>query len=260
MSDFNDFRVVIPVRMNSKRLPGKPLLEMGGLPMIQHVYQRALESCASSVVIATASEEIREVAEGFGATVCLTSADHPSGTDRLAEVVVAMGYDDSDIVVNLQGDEPLMPPQLIQRVAEDLSIHDMVKLSTACEVITDPVDLLNPDVVKVVLNHRGFAIYFSRAPIPWNKALSSNEAKSVMQGQHYRHIGLYAYRAGFLSEYLAWAPSPLDQMESLEQLRVLWQGCRIHCIVQEGKSVASSVDGPEDLERVRALMGKSPST
>lgn len=253
MSEFNNFRVVIPVRLGSARLKDKPLADIAGYPMIQHVYNRAVESCASSVVIATDSEEIRKVAEGFGAMVCMTSADHPSGTDRLAEVVVAMDYDDQDIVVNLQGDEPLAPPEVIQQVAEDMTIHDTVKLTTVCEKITDESVLFDPNVVKVILNKRGFAVYFSRAPIPWEQGSFAAEPKQ-MQGQHYRHIGIYAYRVGFLAEYLAWEPSPLDQMESLEQLRVLWHGHRIHC-VEAAATVPAGVDTPEDLERVRSVMG-----
>lgn len=255
MSDFTDFRVVIPVRLASKRLPEKALLEIEGKPMIQHVYQRAVDSCASSVVIATDSDRVRSVAESFGATVCMTSEQHASGTDRLAEAVVAMGYDDDEIVVNLQGDEPLVPPEVIQQVAEDMSLHDAVKLATVCEKIEDEALLFNPDVVKVVMNRRGFAVYFSRAPIPWEREGFQSEPRST-QGPHYRHIGIYAYRTGFLAEYLSWTPGPLDAMESLEQLRVLWHGHRIHCV--EAKSpVPSGVDTQEDLERVKAIFAAS---
>ncbi len=253
MSMSSPFRVVIPVRLNSTRLPGKPLLDINGSPMIEHVYRRAVESGAMSVIIATDSLEIKSVAEDFGATVCMTSSDHPSGTDRLAEVVVAMDYDDDDIVVNLQGDEPLLPPQVIRQVAEDMDRH-AAAISTVYEKITDIDLLLNPNVVKVVLNKRGFGIYFSRAPIPWEPGITQTDHFDL-KGPHYRHVGLYAYRAGFLAEYLAWEPSPLDQIESLEQLRVLWQGQRIHC-VEASESVPGGVDTPEDLERVRAYLAE----
>lgn len=254
MSEFTDFRVVIPVRLDSKRLPEKALADIAGKPMIQHVYNRAIESCATSVVIATDSERVREVAEGFGATVCMTASEHESGTDRLAEAVVALCYDEDEIVVNLQGDEPLVPPQVIQQVAEDMSIHETVKLATVCEKVTDEAALFNPDVVKVVMNRRGFAIYFSRAPIPWERDGFNAQPKRI-QGPHYRHIGLYAYRVGFLAEYLSWARGPLDEMESLEQLRVLWHGHRIHC-VEAVAPVPSGVDTQSDLDRVRSIITK----
>jgi len=248
------FHVIIPVRYDAKRLPGKPLLDVAGKPLIQHVYERAIESCAESVIIATDSDEIRSVAEGFGARTCLTSKDHPSGTDRLAEAVVALGYEADDVVVNLQGDEPLMPPSVIQAVAQDLTSHDNIGLTTVCQEITNIEDLFNPNIVKVVLSKRGFALYFSRAPIPWERDHFAQTPR-VMTGPHYRHFGIYAYRVGFLQQYLSWEPSPLGTMESLEQLRVLWNGQRIHAVVTE-EVIEAGVDSPEDLERVRDIFSK----
>jgi 3-deoxy-manno-octulosonate cytidylyltransferase (CMP-KDO synthetase) len=249
------FHVIIPVRYGATRLPGKPLLDVAGKPLVQHVYERAVESCAESVVIATDSEEIRAVAEGFGARTCLTSKDHPSGTDRLAEAVVALGFEPEDVVVNLQGDEPLMPPSVIQAVAQDLTSHDNIGLTTVCQRITKIEDLFNPNIVKVVLSKRGFALYFSRAPIPWEQAHFSETPPRMMTGLHYRHFGIYAYRVGFLQQYLSWEPSPLGQMESLEQLRVLWNGQRIHAVVTD-EVIEAGVDTPDDLARVRNIFAK----
>lgn len=251
-----DFRVVIPVRYNSSRLPGKALLNIAGKPMIQHVYERAVASGAESVVIATDDERIKEAAEKFGATVCMTSPEHQSGSERLAETVVALGYQDDDIVVNVQGDEPLIPPAIISQVANDLIDHDNIKVATLCEPIKDSEDLFNPHVVKVTMNRRGYALYFSRAPIPWVRdkfPLKSDETLDM--AEHYRHIGIYAYRVGFLQEYVGWEACPLEQLEALEQLRVLWNGGRIHVAVAKEKSPIG-VDTEEDLEKVRRLMSK----
>ena len=235
-------------------MPGKPLADIGGQPLIQHVYDNAVRSCAESVVIATDSEEVKAVAEGFGARVCLTSSDHPSGTDRLAEAVVALGYEPDDVVVNLQGDEALMPPSVIQAVAHDLTNHDNIGWPPYVK-ITDPEDIFNPNVVKVVLNKRGFAIYFSRAPIPWDRDQYSQGQQLTSVGPHYRHFGIYAYRVSFLQQYLSWEPSPLGSVESLEQLRVLWNGQRIHVVVTD-EAIEGGVDTPEDLERVRKIIAK----
>ncbi len=248
-----DFHVIIPVRYDSKRLPGKPLLEIEGKPLVQHVYERGVESCASSVIIATDSIEIKEVAESFGARVCMTSSDHPSGTDRLAEAVEALGYDKDDVVVNLQGDEPMISPHTIQAVARDLTIHDNVGLATVACPIQNAEELLSPHVVKVVLNKRGFAMYFSRAPIPWDRdEFANNPDSPAISPLHYRHVGIYSYRVGFLQQYLAWEQSDIGGMESLEQLRVLWNAQRIHVVVEE-KPVTPGIDTEEDLERIRAI-------
>lgn len=250
-----EFHVIIPVRYEAVRLPGKPLLDIAGKPLIQHVYERALESCPESVVIATDSEQIRVAAEKFGAKVCMTSSDHTSGTERLAEAVIALGYEDDEIVVNVQGDEPLIPPQLIQQVANDLAAHDNVKVATLCEPIKNSDDIFDPNIVKVVTTTRSHALYFSRAPIPWNQSRFPIEENQVISGDftHYRHIGLYGYRVGFLAEYMSWDRSPIEIAESLEQLRVLWNGKRIHVGLAK-KSSPLGVDTPEDLEKVRALL------
>lgn len=252
------FNVIIPVRLASKRLPGKALLDIHGKPMLQHVYERALQSGAERVVIATDDEQIEKVALGFHAEVCMTHSDHATGTERIAEAVVAMGWDDEDIVVNVQGDEPMISPSLIAQVAKDLETHDNVKVTTACAKIDCLKDIFNPNLVKVVFNHRGYAMYFSRAPIPWIQgefqyALSEEDGK--IEGHHYGHIGLYAYRAGFLETFLEWEGCPEERLEQLEQLRILWYGAKMHvAVTQEKRSIG--VDTQADLDLVRELMKK----
>jgi 3-deoxy-manno-octulosonate cytidylyltransferase (CMP-KDO synthetase) len=254
-----EFRVVIPVRYNSLRLPGKALLNIAGKPVIQHVYERAIASKAESVVIATDDERIKKVAEEFGANVCMTSPEHQSGSERLAETVVALGYPDDDVVVNVQGDEPLIPPAIISQVAQDLLDHDNIKVATLCEPIKNLEDLFNPDIVKVTMNRRGYALYFSRAPIPWVRDQFSMKEKQTLNNfsstEHFRHIGIYAYRVGFLQEYVGWEPCPLESLEKLEQLRVLWNGGRIHVAIAKEKSPIG-IDTEEDLEKIRRLVSK----
>lgn len=248
-----DFRVVIPVRYESSRLPGKPLVDIAGKPMIQHVYERAIQSGAISVVIATDDERIAKVAKGFGATVCMTSPEHISGTDRVAEAVVAFSYEDDEIIVNVQGDEPLIPPKVINQVATNLAKHDNVKSATLCEPITDPEDLMNPDIVKVVMNHRNHALYFSRAPIAWDRKAFPPKPGQVLKDVHYRHRGIYAYRVGFLLEYTEWDPCTLEEIECLEQLRTLWHGVRIHVDISKEK-IPLDINTQEDLAKIRELM------
>jgi len=250
-----EFRVVIPARYQSQRFPGKVLVDINGKPMIQHVYERAVESGAESVVIATDDCRVQEVAEAFGATVCMTASDHESGTERLAEAVVALDYDDNDIVLNVQGDQPLIPSKAIQQVAQALDEHDNVKVASICYPIADVADLINPNVVKVVLNRRHFAMYFSRACIPWDRDKSASKAKLGLSGEHFAHVGLYAFRVGFLQEYLAWPASPLEEMEKLEQLRILWHGVRIHMCVSKQK-LPPEVNTEQDLEQVLAYKKK----
>lgn len=251
-----DFKVIIPVRYASPALPGKYLMEVGGKPMLQHVHELALESGAENVTIATDHEEIAKVAKGFGAEVCMTSTEHQSGTERVAEATVALGYEDDDIIVTLQGDEPLAPPELIHQVAANLLKHDGAKVATLCESITNAEDLFNPHVIKIVTNRRGYALCFSRAPITWehhNPHFSKAEAtKCILKGDHYRHIRLYAYRAGFLQEYVQWEPCTIEQMECLEQLRILWNCSRIHVGVSK-KSMPKGVDTEADLEAIRKI-------
>jgi 3-deoxy-manno-octulosonate cytidylyltransferase (CMP-KDO synthetase) len=248
-----DFRVIIPVRFESARLPGKPLLDIAGKPMIQHVYERAKESGAESVVIATDSDEVAAVAEGFGAKVCMTLPEHQSGTERLSEAVEALEYDDDEIIVNVQGDEPLINPDLISQVARDLSEHETVKVASICQPIKSVEDLMSSHVVKVVLNRRSFAMYFSRSPIPWQLGLK-DKGEIDLTENYFSHVGIYAYRVSVLKDYINWTESPYEALESLEQLRVLWNGHKIHMSVS-GKKLAHGVDTQDDLDRVREILG-----
>ena len=245
------FTVVIPARFGSTRLPGKPLLDIAGKPMVQRVWEQALQSNAQQVVIATDDQRIYALAESFGAEVCMTSAEHPSGTDRLQQVAADLGWADDHIVVNVQGDEPLIPPTVINQVAGNLAEHRQAGIATLRESISELDELLNPNVVKVICDSRGMALYFSRAPIPWPR-------EAFMEGQHampatgdwYRHIGVYAYRTGFLHKYVTWEPAPLEQLESLEQLRALYHGIGIH-VANASEAVPGGVDTQEDLYAVR---------
>lgn len=247
-----EFHVIIPVRYNSTRLTGKVLLEIAGKPMVQHVYEHAVESGAKSVTIATDSSKIAKVVEKFGASVCMTMSDHKSGTERLSEAVIAIDLEEDDIVVCLQGDEPLIPAELIRQASESLAKHDNIKVASICQPITDLQELLNPHATKVVLNRRRHAMYFSRSPIPWEQGLVVPTTKNIqLSGNHYRHIGLYAYRVGFLQEYMLWEPCPPENMEALEQLRILWHGGRIHMIIASSPIIPPGVDTQEDLEKVR---------
>ncbi|HLB57089.1 MAG TPA: 3-deoxy-manno-octulosonate cytidylyltransferase [Coxiellaceae bacterium] len=252
-----DFNVIIPARLGSTRLAEKVLLDIAGKPMIQHVHERAKESGAAHVVIATDDEKIAQIAEDFGAHVCMTAATHQSGTERIAEAVANLGFEDDDIIISLQADEPLMPPKLISQLAANLAEHDHVKAATLATKLKDPKDLFNPNIVKVILNHRNYAITFSRAPIPWDRnqfaALKNlNEVDQLKLADGYlRHIGLYAYRASFLETY-ANLPACLNEtLESLEQLRILWNGYKMHVGITDVPIIAG-VDTPADLERVRA--------
>jgi|TARA_B110000459_G_scaffold203978_1_gene263101 3-deoxy-manno-octulosonate cytidylyltransferase (CMP-KDO synthetase) len=247
-----DFKVIIPARAESKRLPGKVLLDINGKPMLQYVYDVAVASGARDVVIATDNEEIAETAKNFGAEVCMTDTDHVTGTERISEAVSILGYDDEDIIVNVQGDEPLLPPSAIAAVASDLDMHDSAKVSTICTQIKDEEELFNPNVVKVVCNHRGFAMYFSRAPIPWERESFALEPKKMLT-PHYRHIGLYAYRAGYLAQYIKITSTAVEQAESLEQLRMLMHGHRIHLVVTDD-TIHPSVDTSEDFQKVKEIM------
>ncbi len=250
-----EFRVIIPARYASTRLPGKALVDIAGKPMVQHVYEKAMESGAEQVSIATDDKRIADVAESFGAQVCITTPEHQSGTERLAEAVAALECDEDEIVVNVQGDEPLISPGAIRQVAEDLAEHDNVKVASMCEAIVDVEELFDPNVVKVVLNRRNYAMYFSRAPVPWERATFHDKENIKLESNHFRHIGLYAYRVNFLWDYLEWAACSLETMESLEQLRILWNGGRIHMCISKVK-FPPGVDTEEDLERVRALIQK----
>lgn len=247
------FSVVIPARYDSSRLPGKPLLDIAGKPMIQHVYERAQESGADQIIIATDDQRVADVSDDFGAEVCMTSSEHSSGTERLSEVVEKLSLDDNAIVVNLQGDEPLMPAALIHQVAQNLDEHPAASVATLSEQIHTAAELFDPHAVKVISDQEGYAIYFSRAPIPWDRdAFSVTTEELPEQALHYRHIGLYAYRAGFIKKYVAWPACDLERMESLEQLRVLWHGHKIH-VAEAEQSAVTGVDTEADLARVREV-------
>lgn len=254
--------VVIPARYASTRLPGKPLADIGGKPMIQHVYERACESGASRVVIATDDNRIESACLAFGAEVVMTSADHASGTDRLEEVARKLQFEPRDRVVNVQGDEPLIPPQLIDQVAENLEAFPEAAIATLSEPIVDMQTLFNPNVVKVVSDARGMAHYFSRAPIPWARDCwgkenwsterSSAQALPVSTG-YFRHIGIYGYRVSLLRAFVNWSPAPTEITESLEQLRALYNGALIH-VAEASVRPAAGVDTEQDLQRLRAMV------
>lgn len=249
------FSVVIPARYASTRFPGKPLVDIAGKPMVQHVYERAVQSEANRVIIATDDERIAETARGFGAEVCMTAENHPSGTDRLQEVVQRLGFYADDIVVNVQGDEPLVPPRVINQVAHNLRAVPQASIATLSEPIEDIDSVLNPNVVKVVADSAGRALYFSRAPIPWPRDPFASDAgrQTMPEGVNYqRHIGIYAYRVKLLNDFVRWAPAPIEETECLEQLRAMWNGAVIHVDVADELPPAG-VDTPEDLERIRHL-------
>jgi 3-deoxy-manno-octulosonate cytidylyltransferase (CMP-KDO synthetase) len=248
-------RIVIPARYASSRLPGKPLLPLAGKTMLQHVYEKACQSQAQEVVIATDDERIARAADGFNARVCMTDANHRSGTSRIAEVIDVMGWDDDAIIVNLQGDEPLMPVSLLNQVAQDLEHHQLADTATLAAHLEHSQQLFDPNVVKVVLDRKGYALYFSRAPIPWkrNDLSWGKEVSPEVSLDYLRHIGLYAYRASFIREYVGWSEAPIESHESLEQLRTLWHGKRIH-VSPAGEVPPAGVDTDEDLQRVDALL------
>lgn len=250
------FSVIIPARFASTRFPGKPLADINGQPMIQHVYKRACQSEAERVIVATDDQRIAEVADSFGAEVCMTQVDHPSGTDRLQEVVAKLGFYADDIVVNVQGDEPLIPSRVINQVAHNLKAEPEASIATLSEPIEDIDTLLNSNVVKVVADARGMALYFSRAPIPWPRDAFAQSKTEMPDGFNWqRHIGIYAYRVKMLNEFVRWQPAPIEVTESLEQLRAMWNGQRIHVAVAD-ELPPPGVDTPEDLERLRALLQK----
>ncbi|MGQ9425197.1 3-deoxy-manno-octulosonate cytidylyltransferase [Gilvimarinus sp. F26214L] len=248
------FSVVIPARYASTRLPGKMLAPIGGKPMIQHVYERALQSAAERVAIATDDQRIVDAVTAFGGTAYLTREDHQSGTDRLQEAATLMGLSDDAIVVNVQGDEPLIPPRVIDQVAGNLARDAQSSVATLCEAIPDAATFRDPNAVKVVRDNNNRALYFSRAPIPWPRDQFAADAEgSETPPAAYRHIGIYAYRVKLLHDFVTWPMAPLENIEKLEQLRVLWQGRRIH-VDEASATVPGGVDTAADLERVRSLM------
>lgn len=247
------FTVLIPARYSSTRLPGKPLLDIVGKPMVVRVAERARASGADRVVIATDDGRIGTAASQHGIEAVLTRGDHATGTDRLAEAADKLDLDDGVIVVNVQGDEPLLEPALIRAVADELREHTDASIATACHLIEDAEEGFNPNVVKVVLDHAGYALYFSRATIPWARDAFTVSRTRLPEGLPlYRHYGLYAYRAGFLRHYPSLAPAQIERFEALEQLRALWHGHRIAVRIAQG-TPAPGVDTQADLDRVRAL-------
>lgn len=244
---------MIPARYASSRLPGKPLADIGGKAMVLHVLDRALESGAQSVVVATDDARVQRAVSEAGQHAILTSPDHASGTERLVEVVETLGWPDDTLIVNLQGDEPLLDPTLITDVACQLAHNADAGMATLAHPITDSADFINPNVVKVVTDAQGYALYFSRAPIPWPRDAFAAGEPMPPELPALRHIGLYAYRAGFLRTYATLAPAPLERYEMLEQLRVLWHGYRIG-VGLTANAAAPGVDTLEDLERVRAIV------
>lgn len=246
------FSIIIPARYNSSRLPGKALVDIAGKPMIQHVYERAKESNADQVIIATDDERIKAAALQFNADVCMTRADHPSGTDRLAEVVSQRHFDDDNIIINVQGDEPCLPAVLINQVADDLAQHPEADMATLYSKITDADEIFDANAVKVITDKNGYALYFSRAPIPWLRDHFNNNEQLPESLPHNRHIGLYGYRAHFLKTYSELTPSELEKHESLEQLRVLFHGKKIH-LTEALIDPGHGVDTESDLRKVREL-------
>lgn len=247
------FTVIIPARYASTRLPRKPLLDIAGKSMIQHVWEKAQQAGAKRVIVATDNNEILQVVKDFGGEVCLTSEAHQSGTERLAEVIEKMAIHDDEIIVNVQGDEPLIPPVIVKQVAENLDRY-AVNMATLAVKLQNREELFSANVVKAVTDKDGFALYFSRAAIPWARDHFPMLNDDVIQQHNFlRHIGIYAYRAGFIKQYVSWQPSPLEQLESLEQLRALWHGEKIHLALAK-QAPEVGVDTLEDLERVRAIL------
>ena len=248
------FIVVVPARYQSSRLPGKVLAEIAGKPMIQWVVEKAKASGAKQVIVATDNEQVAKVVESFGAEVCRTREDHQSGTERLAEVVETYNFDDDQVIVNVQGDEPFIPIENIAQVASNLANQTQARMATLAMPIDAVDEAFNPNAVKVVTDKDGYALYFSRSTIPYdrNAFLGKDTVDSI--GDFYlRHIGIYAYRAGFIKDYVSWPASELEQVESLEQLRVLWQGEKIHVAPAKKRLPVEGVDTPEDLEKARTF-------
>ena len=244
-----NIHIIIPARLRSTRLPGKMLADIAGKPMVQRVYEQASKSDIANIIIATDANDIAVVARVFCTNVIMTKENHESGTDRLAEAVTKLNLADEDIVINVQGDEPLIPIENIHQVAKLLADSTDAVVSTLCEKITCAEDIYNPNNVKVVFDKNNYALYFSRASIPFERGFSENNA--IDKAEFYRHIGMYAYKVGFLKEYASLSRSPIESYESLEQLRVLWNGYKI-AVAEAIERTLVGVDTLEDLEKVRA--------
>lgn len=245
--------LVIPARYNSSRLPGKPLLEIAGKPMVQRVYDCAVNAGFENIIIATDDERINDACRAFGADVCMTSPAHETGSDRLAEVVASRQFADEDIIVNLQGDEPLTPAVNLHQVAYNLENNPEAMIATLCTSIMNQAEYEDPNIVKLVTDNMGMAMYFSRAPIPYQR-----DSKLVVAEFAKRHIGIYAYRAGYLRNFVKLESCRLEQLEKLEQLRAMWYGTRIH--VAEAQEIPGpGVDTPEDLVALNKLFADQPA-
>ena len=245
------FIVVIPARFHSTRLPGKPLLDIAGKPMIHHVVDRARRSNADAVYVATDDERISENCKNHGIDVIMTSSNHCSGTDRIEEVSRILELPDENIVINVQGDEPLIPPEVINQVAEDLDSHDDAQITTLYENFVAEEDVNNPNVVKVIVDNSGYALYFSRAPIPFLRTSELTDSRDAYK----RHIGIYGYRVKVLHDFVTWPPAELESLEQLEQLRALSNNTRIH-VQKACATIPVGVDTQDDLEQVRALLSE----
>ena len=242
------FTVVIPARYGSSRFPGKPLADINGKPMVQHVVERASEAGAKRVIVATDDTRIARVAEQF-CDVCMTSDTHQSGTERIAEVIKKERIADDSIVVNVQGDEPFIPAQNIKQVADNLATATQCVMATLSTPIVTSDDVFNPNLVKVLVNANSEAMYFSRSPIPYERDRMMLNSSDADPSLYFRHIGIYAYRARYVQQYVSYTPSALEQIESLEQLRALWYGDKIHCAVAVAEPPVG-IDTPEDLTRL----------
>lgn len=242
-----EFKIVIPVRQDSSRFPGKATVDLCGKPMVQHVFERSTQTEASEVIIATDTQSIGMTSEEFGATVCMTSQEHESGTSRLAEVVDKLGWDDNTVVVNVQGDEPLIPVEVINQVAVNLIDNPEADCATLYAIIEEQEEIEDPNIVKVVTDNNGMALYFSRSTIPFQRD------KEGGQVSYKRHVGLYAYRAATLRRYVTLASCELENIEKLEQLRLLYNGMKIH-VAEAVALPGHGVDTPQDLEKVKQLL------
>jgi len=249
-----DFVALIPARRASTRLPDKVLADLAGKPMVVHVADKARASGATRVIVATDDPEVLRAVETHGHVAVMTRADHPSGTDRLAEAAAVLGLADQSIVVNVQGDEPLISPTLIGAVAAELEMRADCVMSTACHAIESAEEMFNPNIVKVVVDARDTALYFSRATIPWARDAFSTDRAALPPGLPiYRHMGIYAYRVGFLKRFPTLPRAPIEEFEALEQLRALWHGHRI-AVLRSHATAAPGVDTPADLALVRSIM------
>ena len=253
------YHIVIPARFDSQRLPGKPLLDVAGKPLIQRVYECALQSDADTITVATDSQKIFDAVESFNGTVCMTRKDHLSGTDRVAEATQLLGLADDSLVLNLQGDEPLISPVLINQVARELLNTPEAMISSACCPIQSLAEYEDPNVVKVVRNQRQLAAYFSRAPIPWIRDDESTDHADIHWSEARRHLGIYAYRVGYLIRFCELTPAPTEVTEKLEQLRALWHGDAI-VVCDASEIPGPGVDAPHDLRRVTEYFESLPAT